>query len=84
MQTIKLPRDAGIKKVRKVYAAAAAVLAKGPECALDFANVERVDLSIAQMILALGRECGRRGGKFEIRNADEATACRLRLSGVEV
>jgi anti-anti-sigma regulatory factor len=83
MQTIKLPREVGIKKARKMYAAAAAVLAKGPDCALDFANVDRFDLSIAQIILALGRECGSRGGKLMIRNANEAMARRLRLSGVE-
>jgi anti-anti-sigma regulatory factor len=84
MQTIKLPRYVGIKKARKLYAAAAAVLAKGPECALDFAKVDRLDLSTVQIVLALGKECGRRGGKLLIKNTDEATARRLRLSGVEI
>jgi len=84
MKTIKLPREIGIKKARQLYATAAAVLEKGPDCALDFARVERIDLSTAQSVLALGRECGRRGGKFEIRNTNEATARLLRLAGVEL
>ncbi len=82
MQTIKLPRDVGIKKAHKLYAAAATVLEKGPECVLDFAKVDRLDLSTAQIVLALGRECSSRGGTLLIKNADEATARRLRFAGV--
>jgi anti-anti-sigma regulatory factor len=84
MKTIKLPKEIGIKKARQLYATAAAVLEAGPDCALDFARVERIDLSTAQSVLALARECARRGGKFEIRNANEATVRLLRLTGVEL
>ena len=84
MKTIKLPREIGIKKAQQLYATAAAVLEAGPDCALDFARVERIDLSTAQSVLALGRECSRRGGTFEIRNTNEAIARLLRLAGVEL
>jgi len=84
MKTIKLPRMIGIKKARQLYAAAATVLEAGPDCALDFARVERIDLSIAQLVRALAKECGSRGGKFEIRNTNEATARLLQLAGVEL
>ena len=83
MKTIKLPRELGIKKARKLYAAAVTVLEAGPDCALDFARVERMDLSVAQTVRALSRECGRRSGRFLIKNTNEATARLLRLAGVE-
>ncbi len=82
MQIIKLPPNIGVKKAGKLYAAAIKVLEKGPECALDFSGVDRIDLAVSQMVLALGRECDRRGGRLEVRNANEATARQLRLVGV--
>ncbi len=83
MKTIRLPREIGIKKARQLYATAATVLEAGPDCALDFALVERIDLSVAQTVRALSAECGRRGGKLEIRNTNEATGRLLKLTGVE-
>jgi ABC-type transporter Mla MlaB component len=83
MKTIKLPGDVGIKKARKLYAAAAAMLEGNKDCALDFSRVQRIDLSVGQVVLALGRECARRGGRLEIRNTNEATARLLGLAGVE-
>jgi anti-anti-sigma regulatory factor len=84
MKTIKLPREIGIKKARQLYATAAAVLEAGPDCALDFARVTRMDLSAAQTVRALARECGGRGGRFEIKNTDAAAARLLRLAGVGI
>lgn len=83
MKTIKLPREVGIKKARQLYAAAATVLEAGPDCTLDFARVERIDLSVAQTVRALARECGSRDGRFEIKNTNEAITRLLRLAGVE-
>jgi anti-anti-sigma regulatory factor len=81
MKTIKLPREMGIKKARKLYDAAAEVTAGGPDCALDFTRVRRVDLSIAQVVMALGRKCRSAGGRLEIRNANGPTARLLWLAG---
>ena len=82
MKTIMLPSDVGIKKARKLYEAAAAVLEGDKDCALDFSRVRRIDLSVGQTALALFRECARRGGRLEIRNANETTARQLWLAGV--
>ncbi len=82
MQIIRLPRRLSIKKAGELCTAALQVLEKGPECTLDFSRVDRIDLSIGQIILALGRECGRRGGRLEIRNTNEVAARQLRLAGV--
>ncbi len=84
MQTIRLPRRPGVKKAGRLCEAAFKVLGKGPDCTLDFSRVDRIDLSIAQIVLALGRECDRRGGGLEIRNANEEAGRQLRLAGVAI
>ncbi len=82
MKVIKLPGKIGIRKADDLYSACKAVLENGPVCAFDFSRVDLIDLSVGQMVLALGRECGRRGGRLEIRNTNEATSRQLRLVGV--
>ncbi len=62
MKTIVLSRDLGIKKARKLYNAAVKVMDMGTDCAVDFSRVRHIDLSIAQVVLALKRECSRKGG----------------------
>ena len=83
MKTIMLSRDLGIKKAGKFYRAAIAVMEATPDCALDFSRVERLDLSAAQVALALRCECERRGGRFIIRNTNDATSHLLRLAGIK-
>ncbi len=79
MKTILLPEDMGIKKARKFYNIARMIMDGGADCAVDFSQVRRIDLSVAQVILSLRRECLRKGGSFEIRNTNESTG---RLLGV--
>jgi len=83
MKTIMLSRDLGIKKAGKFYSAAITVMNAAPDCALDFSRVERLDLSAAQLALALQLECERRGGRLIIRNTNDTTAHLLRLAGMK-
>ncbi|OHD70541.1 MAG: hypothetical protein A2W19_09045 [Spirochaetes bacterium RBG_16_49_21] len=83
MKIIKFPRDFGIKKAGKFYNAAIKVMDKGPNCVLDFSQVRHIDLSAAQVVLALERECERKGGRLELRNTDESAARLLRLAGLK-
>jgi anti-anti-sigma regulatory factor len=83
MKIIKLPEDLGIKKARTLYNTARMVLESGPDCAIDFSKVRRIDLSVAQIILALRRECVRKGGNCEFRNTNEVTARLLECVGVK-
>jgi anti-anti-sigma regulatory factor len=83
MKIIKLPEDLGIKKARKLYNTARMVMVAGPYCAMDFSKVRRIDLSVAQVILALRHECARKGGNCEIRNANEITNRLLECAGVK-
>jgi len=83
MKVIKLPKELGIKKARRLYDAARIAANAGPDCAMDFAKVRRIDCSAAQVILALRRECERKGGNCALRNANEITVRLLEYVGVK-
>ena len=83
METIKLQEDCGIKNIGALYDEIMQTMKKGTGCVLDFSDVRRVDCSVVQVVQALQRFCARKGGKCEIRNADEETARLLSYSGVQ-
>ena len=83
METIKLAGDVGIKTARGLYETARLTIEAGPDCAIDFSDVKRVDCSTVQILLALQRECARRGGSCIIRNVNGATARLLECAGIK-
>lgn len=83
MKTIKLVGDVGIKMSRRLYETARLTLEAGPDCAVDFSQVNRVDCAAVQILLALQRECIRRGGNCMIRNVNDVTARLLECAGVK-
>ena len=83
MKAIKLPEELGIKKARWLYGEARKAVEAGPDCVMDFAKVRRIDCSVAQIILALQRECARQGGNCSLRNANETTSRLLAYAGVK-
>ncbi len=84
MKTIRLPKEIGIKKAQQLYKTALTCLEAGPDCALDFTRVEQIDLSVAQTVRALAKECASRGGRLLIKNTNKAAARLLRLGGVDL
>jgi anti-anti-sigma regulatory factor len=83
MNIITLHEDCGIKNVREFFAEARRSADEGADCVLDFSNVRRIDLSVAQVILALRHECLKQGGTCEIKNANESTAMLLSCAGIQ-
>lgn len=83
MKIIKVTGTLGIKNARKLYNTARMVLEAGPDCVIDFSEARRIDCSAAQVILALRRECARRGGNCEFKNPNEATARLMKYTGLE-
>lgn len=55
METIALNEDVGIKNIREFYRNLAKVLKGEDEVILDFSRVKRIDLSLAQVLMAAGR-----------------------------
>jgi anti-anti-sigma regulatory factor len=83
LKVIRLPEELGIKKARWLYGEARNAVEAGPDCAIDFAKVRRIDCSVAQIVLALRRECARKGGNCPLRNTNEITNRLLVYAGVK-
>ncbi|MBN1495949.1 MAG: STAS domain-containing protein [Spirochaetes bacterium] len=83
MKTIKLVGDVGIKMARRLCDSALATIEAGPDCVVDFSEARRVDCSVAQVLLALRRECERRGGNCLIRNVNDEMARLLECAGLK-
>jgi anti-anti-sigma regulatory factor len=83
LKVIELPEELGIKKAKWLYREARNAVEAGPDCAVDFKRVRRIDCSVAQIILALQRECARKGGNCSLRNANETTNQLLACAGVK-
>lgn len=82
MKTVKLQEDCGIKKIGEFYSDIILAMENENSCVLDFTDVRRIDLSVAQVVKSLQRFCERKGGKCEIRNASEETAKLLSYAGI--
>lgn len=83
MKTIKLVGDVGVKMSRRLHETALLTVEAGADCIVDFSKANRVDCSVVQVLLALRRECARKGGNCMIRNMNEATARLLAHAGIQ-
>lgn len=83
MKVIELPEELGIKNAKWLYDEARNAVEAGPDCTMDFAKVRRIDCSVAQIILALRRDCARKGGNCLLRNTNEITDRLLAYAGVK-
>jgi hypothetical protein len=53
---ITLDSDIGIKKIQVLYDSIRNEFKKSDEVIIDFSNVDRVDLSVIQLVIAAGRD----------------------------
>ena len=83
MTVITLDEECGIKRIGVLQKAAIDAVKAGAECVLDFARIRRIDCSVAQVILALRRECEGRGGSCRIRNAGDQVSRLLAFVGID-
>jgi len=83
MKIINLPEDLGIKTIQKFYNNIVEMLRQGTEYVIDFSQVRRIDLSAAQLVIALERECGRQGWSCYMINMNDTIARLLELAGAK-
>ena len=83
MTVITLDEECGIKRIGVLQKAAIDAAKAGADCVLDCARASRIDCSVAQVILALRRECEGRGGSCRIRNAGDRVSRLLALVGID-
>jgi anti-anti-sigma regulatory factor len=83
MTELRLSPDCGVRSVRGLYDEALGAARDGGDVAVDCGDVHRVDCSVAQVLLALRRDCETRGAAFAVLRANDVTARLLMLAGIQ-
>ena len=68
MKKIEVPEDMGIKKIKEFYTDLGDVIEEDNDIEIDLSNLESLDLSLIQVILAAVFEQKRRGKKLKIQS----------------
>ena len=76
---IKLEEDIGVKKISKFYLELKEIMKKENEIILDFNDVKKIDLSVAQVIIAADRELQKRDSNIGLKSASKQVQQQLRL-----
>lgn len=82
MKTIVLKENIEIKNIRKFYRDLADVLVDADDVMLDFARVERIDLSLAQVLMAAGRIAKSDNKVLKIKNVSAEVRKHLQIAGL--
>jgi anti-anti-sigma regulatory factor len=68
---LKISEDIGVSTIKDFYLQLKEMLTKEQEVILDFQKVKRVDLSLAQVIMAANRESVNKGKKLLLKSVSE-------------
>jgi anti-anti-sigma regulatory factor len=81
---IKLEPDIGVKKIKELHAAILDEFKKSDEVLIDFTDIERVDLSVVQLIMASGR-AARYGGKtIKLKSVPRFVKYQMQICGIKI
>lgn len=84
MNILEVPEDIGIKNIKKFHSELGGLISNESEkIILDFSNVKRVDLSLVQILLALGQKFNGKEDKIILRSTSEGVKKQLKLAGIE-
>jgi anti-anti-sigma regulatory factor len=78
---IELREDAGVKNIKELYSQLNKIIKKDSEIILDFNKVRRIDLSLAQLLMAVNRESHKRGKKIILKSVSKDIKKQLFISG---
>jgi anti-anti-sigma factor len=78
---IELREDVGVKNIKELNSQLIKSLKKEPEIILDFNKVRRIDLSLAQVIMAANRESHKSGKKIILKSVSKDIKKQLFISG---
>ena len=77
---IELSEDVGIKNIKELYLQLKESIEE-EDIVLDFSKVRRVDLSLAQLLIAANRESQKQGKSMKLKFVSEHVRKQLFLSG---
>ncbi|MBP7735243.1 MAG: STAS domain-containing protein [Spirochaetes bacterium] len=81
---IKLEPDVGIKKIKELHAAVLDEFKTSEEVVIDFSQVERVDLSVVQLIMAVGRAAKNAGKTIKLKSVPRFVKHQMQICGIKV
>lgn len=81
---ITLDSDIGVKKIRDLHAAILNEFNDNEEILIDFSAVERVDLSVVQLIIAAGREAKKTGKTLKLKSMPRTVKYQLQMCALKV
>ena len=79
--TIELGEDIGVKNIKEFYLRLKKIMKEEAEIILDFKKVTRIDLSLAQLLIAANREFMKRNKKFMLKSVSKEIKKQLYLAG---
>ena len=82
MESIAVQEDIGIKSIREFHIFLGEVLGREDEITLDFAAVEGIDLSVAQVLMAARRLAKSEKKVLKLKNVSDAVRKQLQITGL--
>lgn len=80
---IVVREDVGIKSIRDFCREVVGALRDSDEVLLDFERVKRIDLSVAQVLLAAGRDARRQGKSIKLKNVSDHIRHQMHICGMK-
>ncbi|HNV48841.1 MAG TPA: STAS domain-containing protein [Spirochaetota bacterium] len=74
--------DVGVKNIKAFHADLAALLAEGGDAVLDFSQVRRIDLAVAQVLTAAQRLVRAEGRAIRLKGLNQTVRAQLALAGL--
>jgi anti-anti-sigma regulatory factor len=82
VKVIELHEETGIKNIKKFYIDLIETLKVESELVIDFSKIKRIDLSVAQMLMAAGRLVKSDNKILKLRNVSAEVRKQLQIAGL--
>ncbi|HMB19860.1 MAG TPA: STAS domain-containing protein [Spirochaetota bacterium] len=82
MSTLQIQKDTGIKNISSLYEDIQGALSEGEELVLDFSDVQRVDLSVIQLIMSAQQHARKMESVIKIKNVSGDVREQLFIGGL--
>ncbi len=82
MKVIELHEETGIKSIKRFYIDLIETLKQESELVLDFSRVKRIDLSLAQILMAARRLAKSDNKMLKLRNVSAEVRKQLQITGL--
>ncbi len=82
MNTIELKEDLSIKSIKGFYSELGEALKEDSEIIIDFSNIERLDLSIIQVIMAALRDVNKGKKALKLKSVPDGIRKQLQICGL--